>query len=144
MNRGIVRAAAIVASALTVMFASVVVAGREGSAKPVFTTDQATAGKAAYAKNCASCHLADLSGNVEIPPLAGETFLDTWKTKTTKDLRDYMSAAMPYGGPSLDADSYTVITAFILSTNGALAGTERLNASTRVPISDLIPRRVQH
>jgi len=111
---------------------------------PVFTDQQVEAGRAAYAKNCASCHMPDLSGNAEIPPLAGETFLGTWKSKTTKDLRDYMSAAMPYGGPSLDAESYTVITAYILSTNGAVAGAEKLNASTRVPIGDVIVRRVPH
>jgi mono/diheme cytochrome c family protein len=111
---------------------------------PVFTDQQVEAGRAAYAKNCASCHMPDLSGNAEIPPLVGETFLGTWKSKTTKDLRDYMSAAMPYGGPSLDAESYTVITAYILSTNGAVAGAEKLNASTRVPITDVIVRRVPH
>jgi mono/diheme cytochrome c family protein len=111
---------------------------------PVFTEQQVAAGRAAYAKNCASCHMPDLSGNAEIPPLAGQTFRGTWKTRTTKDLRDYMSAAMPYGGPSLDDESYTVITAFILSTNGAVAGMEKLEASTRVPIRDLIPERVQH
>jgi hypothetical protein len=88
--------------------------------------------------------MPDLSGNAEIPPLAGQTFRGTWKTRTTKELRDYMSAAMPYGGPSLDDESYTVITAFILSTNGAVAGMEKLEASTRVPIRDLIPERVQH
>ena len=55
-----------------------------------------------------------------------------------------MSAAMPYGGPSLDAESYTVITAFVLSSNGATAGEERLTATTSVPIRELMPERVQH
>jgi len=88
--------------------------------------------------------LPDLTGSNEIPQLAGETFRSTWSTRTTKDLRDYMSAAMPYGGPSLDAESYTVITAFVLSSNGATAGEERLTATTSVPIRELMPERVQH
>jgi hypothetical protein len=88
--------------------------------------------------------MPDLSGNNEIPPLAGEAFIGTWSSRTTKDLRDYMSAAMPYGGPSLDAETYTVITAFVLSSNGAVACTEKLTATTSVPIRDLIPPRVQH
>jgi len=46
-----------------------------------------------------------------------------------------MSAAMPYGGPSLDAETYTLITAFVLSFNGAVEGTEKLTATTSVPIA---------
>ena len=116
---------------------SAAIVSAEDRAPSVFTAEQADAGRAAYAKNCASCHMPDLSGNAEIPPLAGETFLGTWKGKTTKDLRDYMSAAMPYGGPSLDAESYTVITAFILSANGAVAGQQKLDASTAVVMGSL-------
>jgi len=130
-----------IATCIWLVAAATAVVVADDQAARVFTQEQADAGRAAYAKNCASCHLADLSGNVEIPPLAGETFLDTWKTKTTKDLRDYMSAAMPYGGPSLDADSYTVITAFILSANGAVAGQQKLEASTAVVMGSLTRRR---
>jgi mono/diheme cytochrome c family protein len=88
-------------------------------------------------KNCASCHQSDLSGSNEIPQLAGESFIGTWGSKTTKDLRDYMSAAMPYGGPSLDADTYTSITAYVLSSNGGVAGEEKLSALTAVPIGNV-------
>ena len=35
----------------------------------VFTTEQADAGRVAYAKNCAACHMPDLSGDNEKPPL---------------------------------------------------------------------------
>ena len=113
----------------------------EDTTTAVFTEQQAADGRAAYAKHCASCHLPDLSGNAEIPPLAGTTFIDTWRSRTTKDLRDYMSAAMPYGGPSLDPDTYTVITAYVLQVNGAVAGDQMLGASTAVPISEVIPKR---
>jgi len=126
------------------VYAAAVVTQAQAPAASVFTQQQVEAGRAAYAKNCASCHQPDLSGSNEIPQLAGDSFKGTWGNKTTKDLRDYMSAAMPYGQPSLDAESYTVITAFVLSSNGAVAGEERLSATTSVPIRDLMPRRVQH
>ena len=129
------------ASLTWIIAAAAAVVLAEEQASPVFTEQQAAAGRAAYAKNCASCHMPDLSGNAEIPPLAGESFKGTWSNRTTKDLRDYMSAAMPYGGPSVDAESYTVITAFILSTNGAVAGEEKLSASTAVTIGSLMPKR---
>jgi mono/diheme cytochrome c family protein len=113
----------------------------EDTATAVFTEQQAAEGRAAYAKHCASCHLPDLSGNAEIPPLAGATFKDTWRNRTTKDLRDYMSAAMPYGAPSLEPDTYTVITAYVLQANGAVAGEEKLAASTAVPINAVVEKR---
>ena len=120
---GFIRAFAVAASALLVVSASAVsVAGREDlSAAPVFTAEQATSGKAAYAKHCASCHLPDLSGSNEIPALGGKPFKDAWGARTTKELLDYMSAAMPYGGPSLEVDTYLSILAYILQSNGAAA-----------------------
>ena len=115
----------------------VLVAGQRVSAAPVFTTEQATAGRAAYAKNCASCHMPDLTGNAEIPPLAGTAFMGTWGTRSTKDLFDYMSAAMPYGAPSLSPEGYTSILAYILQSNGAVAGADALSASTVVSIGSV-------
>lgn len=123
---------------LVVAFTAAIVADEDAPVTRVFTAQQAEAGRTAYAKNCALCHLPDLSGNAEIPPLAGMTFTGTWGTKTTKDLRDYMSAAMPYGAPSLEPDMYTVITAYILQFNGAVAGEEKFTASTAVPIDEVI------
>ena len=124
-----------------VAFSTVVSANGDDATPAVFTEQQAAAGRTAYAKDCSSCHMPDLSGNAEIPPLAGATFIETWHKRTTKDLRDYMSAAMPYGAPSLDPDTYTVITAYILQANAAVAGQEQLTASTAVVIGSLIPTR---
>jgi ubiquinol-cytochrome c reductase cytochrome c subunit len=126
---------------LASVYAAVVVAQAQAPSAPVFTQQQAETGRAAYLKNCASCHQPDLSGSNEIPQLAGESFIGTWGSKTTKDLRDYMSAAMPYGQPSLDAESYTVIVAFVLSSNGAVAGEEKLTPLTAVPIGDVTAKR---
>jgi mono/diheme cytochrome c family protein len=115
--------------------------GLAGSAQvpaaPVFTAQQASGGKAAFQKICATCHMPDLSGNNEIPPLAGVTFMGTWDARTTKELLDYMSGAMPPGGPSLPAETYASIAAYILQSNGAVAGPDALNASTAVRIGDL-------
>ena len=112
----------------------VLVAGQQAPATPVFTAEQATAGRAVYAKQCASCHMPDLSGNVEYPPLAGTAFMNTWGTRSTKEFYDYMSAAMPYGAPSLSADEYAAIVAFILQSNGAVAGPVALSGSMTVTI----------
>ena len=103
----------------------------------VFTAKQATSGKAVYAKECASCHMPDLSGENEMPALAGTPFKAMWGTRTTKELFDYMSEAMPYGRPSLSAQEYTSILAYILQSNGAVAGTEALSATTVVPIGSV-------
>lgn len=138
MRRLVVRACAPTAIiAAVVAWGGAVRARQQVPAAPVFTVQQATAGKAAYAKNCASCHMPDLSGNAEIPALAGTAFLTTWGTRTTKELFDYMSAAMPYGAPSLSVDAYTTMTAYILQSNGAVAGDQALTASTAVPIASL-------
>ncbi len=107
----------------------------------IFTAKQAAAGKAAYAKDCSSCHLPDLSGENEIPALAGAPFKATWGPRSTKELYDYMSAAMPYGGASLSAESYTTILAYILEFNGAVAGADPLTATTGVPIGSVTSAR---
>jgi cytochrome c len=123
------------AAAALVAWGAALVAGQQAApAAPVFTAKQATAGRAAYEKSCASCHMPDMSGNNEIPPLAGTAFMSTWGTRNTKDLFDYISASMPYGGPSLDTETYTSILAHILESNGATAGEEAFSASTAVRI----------
>jgi len=100
----------------------------------VFTAAQANAGQAAYAANCASCHLPDLAGQNEAPQLAGPNFRSTWGKRTTKDLIDYMSATMPPGRPSLAESDYVGIAAFILRSNGASAGTQALATTTTAAI----------
>ena len=137
MSRAFLVAFAASASATALVTSGeVLIAGRQAPAAS-FTVQQATAGKAGYAKNCASCHMPDLSGNGEISALAGPTFMETWGPRTTKQFFDYISAAMPYGQPSLTTDAYTEITAFILQSNGAVAGETALSAATAAPIRDL-------
>ena len=114
-----------------------VVAGQTGPAS-VFTAEQATAGKAAYGRSCAACHMPDLGGTPDAPPLAGSRFLDTWRARTTKELLDFMSGTMPPGGSSMKADTYAEILAYVLQSNGALPGATRFEPSTVLPLDRVV------
>ena len=116
--------------------------GQQEPAAPVFAAEQAAAGKLAFGKACAGCHMADLSGHDDAPPLAGPPFASSWRTRTTKDLLDYMSTAMPPGGSSLAPDDYASIVAYVLQMNGAVAGAQALSASTIAPIGSVIRRAI--
>jgi alcohol dehydrogenase (cytochrome c) len=122
--------AAIVASGVAL------VAGQQTST-PVYTAAQATAGRATYQANCASCHLPDLGGRNEAPPLAGPNFMNTWGRRTTRDLFDYMSATMPPGGATLGPDDYAGIVAFVLQQNGATPGGQAFAQATQVAIASV-------
>jgi alcohol dehydrogenase (cytochrome c) len=132
--------AAIVGAAVMAIYAAGLVAG-QAPAAPAFTEGQATAGGAAYQANCAACHQADLSGRNEAPPLSGANFMNTWGRRTTKDLFDYMAAAMPPSGATLGAEQYAAITSFILQSNGATPGAQALTAQTAVPIASIATGR---
>jgi mono/diheme cytochrome c family protein len=103
-----------------------------------FTAGQADAGRAAYVQHCATCHMPDLSGGNDAPPLAGTNFLSAWQARTTKDLFEYMSEAMPPGGAALDAKTYLGIVAYVLQANGARPGAQMLGASTAVSLRELV------
>ena len=125
--------------AVSLAFAAVLTisAGQPAPAAPIFTAAQAAAGQTSYQANCASCHLPDLVGQNEAPPLAGANFMTTWRARTARDLIDYMQATMPPGKPSLAETDYVNIAAFILRSNGAAAGSEVLRASSANPIGSV-------
>jgi len=104
----------------------------------VFTAQQAESGRVGYAQHCASCHMPDLSGSNDAPELAGPNFKSAWQTKTTIDLLDYVSGAMPPGGATLDTKAYASIVAHILKTNGAEPGMEPLSRATKLAIGAVI------
>ena len=128
-----------VAPALVLM--AVGIANLSGQPPPaaVFTADQAAAGRTAYQANCASCHLADLGGRNEAPPLAGVNFLNTWRNRTARDLFEYVQSTMPPQAASLPSDQYLSIVAFILQSNGASAGAQPFTGSVAVRIGTLSP-----
>jgi alcohol dehydrogenase (cytochrome c) len=125
---------------LTMLSALAVVAvvAQQRSAPGPFTGAQAAGGRAAYQENCAGCHLPDLAGRNEAPPLAGGNFMNTWGARTTRELLALISTTMPPGGPgTLGPDVYAQIAAFILQANGAVPGNQPLTADTSVVISSV-------
>src|SRR5579863_4690294 len=80
-----------------------------------FTPEQSTAGRAAYQANCESCHLADLAGRNEAPPLAGSNFIATWRARSTRELISFIQTTMPPGNAGgLGQETYVAIAAFLL------------------------------
>src|SRR6185369_16215610 len=67
----------------------------KGQARGLYTTQQATNGRTAFQANCASCHLADLSGQGDAAPLRGSAFQQAWGSRTTKELLSFMQLTMP-------------------------------------------------
>ena len=112
---------------------------RAGQQAPpaLFTAEQAAAGRTSYQANCASCHVPDLSGRNEAPPLAGANFMNVWRTRTSRDLFEYIQSAMPPSGENLGADQYLAITAFLLQANGAQPGSQAFTATTSAPIGSV-------
>jgi alcohol dehydrogenase (cytochrome c) len=104
---------------------------------PVFNGSQAATGATVYAASCASCHMADLAGRNEAPQLAGNNFLNTWRSRSTRDLFEFIQSTMPPTGENLSTAQYLSVTAYILQANGAAAGEAALTAATAVPIGSV-------
>jgi alcohol dehydrogenase (cytochrome c) len=126
-----------VLSLAAALVCGVALIGGQQTQTAVFTAEQAAAGRTVYQGSCASCHMPDLAGRNEAPPLAGGSFMNTWRTRTTKDLLEYMQATMPPNAASLSADQYVAVTGFILQVNGAPAGARPLTVETAVPIGSI-------
>ena len=116
---------------------AMVVAGQQ-EVRAVFTAEQAVAGKAAYASACARCHMPDLGGSPDAAALAGTTFADTWRARTTKDLFEFVAGSMPPGGSTMSPETYAAIVAFVLQSNGAVPGSTPLEPSTTVPLEHVM------
>lgn len=96
----------------------------------VYSEEQATRGKDAYARECSACHGEDLTGTSNVPPLAGEPFMIRWNDAGVGDVFGRVRG-MPLGaGGSLEPQTYLDIMAFILQTNGVPAGPDELARST--------------
>jgi len=103
----------------------------------------AASGAAIYASSCASCHGDNGEGKPPYPQLIGgpkgdavdfstdakipRTIGNYWPYATT--LFDYIRRAMPLTAPgSLSADQTYAVTAYLLSREGVIADTVRLDA----------------
>src|SRR3989475_1803255 len=112
--------------------------GRQVVRSDSYTAEQFTAGRAAYLANCAACHMPDLKGSNEALPLAGPDFMNTWRSRTTRDLFNRISTSMPPGKlGSVGEQDVVAIVAFILQSNGATPGTKALTAATAIGIGEL-------
>jgi alcohol dehydrogenase (cytochrome c) len=120
-----------------VLIAVSVIASRSQTPQ-VYTMAQAAEGLKTYQTNCASCHLPDLTGRNEAPPLAGGNFISAWGSRSTSDLIGYMQESMPpsnRGG--LSDETYANLVGFILQANGALAGDRPLVLATPARIGSV-------
>ncbi len=103
-----------------------------------FTTEQATAGRAAYMRECASCHRPDLRGSGEASALSGPNFMSVWGDRSIAELYTRIQGSMPpeRAGALADAE-YLGIVAHILQTNGARGSGQPLTASAAAQIRTL-------
>jgi hypothetical protein len=123
---------------LTVLVIGGLSSGLGAGQKPSgpFTEEQVAAGRSTYEANCSGCHMYDLRGQNEAKPLTGPEFMNTWSTRSTKDLYGFIKSTMPPGG-SLSPEQYIGLTAFLLRENGATAGSQALTDSTDVVIGTI-------
>jgi hypothetical protein len=98
----------------------------------VYTLNQATRGETLYAKTCARCHGASLSGGDESPPLAGGAFLGNWNGLPLSDLHTRIRTTMPsdsVGVYETNRQLVTDVIAHLLKANGFPAGQVELPTS---------------
>jgi len=89
----------------------------------VYSLSQAATGETAYAKTCARCHGASLSGGDESPPLTGSGFLGNWNGLPLSDLQTRIRTTMPTDSVGIYGQQLvTDVIAFLLKANGFPAG----------------------
>lgn len=94
----------------------------------LYTEQQANAGAAVYAAQCAVCHGAGLEGTYEVPALKGK-FVANWAQRPVGNLYAYIGRAMPQNAPgSLPPEDNAALIAYILKANGYAAGAKPLPA----------------
>lgn len=107
----------------------------DGKGLPV-GSGTALKGKTIYEENCAACHGVNGQGGIKDRLVGGQGTLTSarpvktvgsfWPYSTT--LFDYVRRAMPYQAPgSLSIDETYAVTAYILSLNGLLPETGKLD-----------------
>src|SRR5579871_6674535 len=105
----------------------------------LFTQAQAAAGKAAYERNCASCHGARVDDG-SAPALRGAAFLGKYGGKPAADLFNFVSTKMPQGSPgNLSGAECAQIIAYVLQENGFATGRKEFAADAAALVSVTIP-----
>jgi S-disulfanyl-L-cysteine oxidoreductase SoxD len=100
----------------------------------IFTAAQAQRGRAAYQKNCATCHGGQLiARDSDATNLSGPDFEKAWVGKTMGDRFERIRTTMPLDDAgSLGAQEYVDILAYILQFNRYPAGDRELKAEPDV------------
>lgn len=95
----------------------------------VYSTAQAGRGETAYAKSCARCHGASLTGGDESPPLTGGSFLGNWNGLPLSELETRIRTTMPSDSVGIYARPLVLdVIAYMLRANGFPAGAAELPA----------------
>jgi len=109
-------------------------------ALPTYTTEQATAGKQAYDRSCASCHGPSLDDGEFAPPLKGNDFRLRWGGRPIDGLLGQMSRTMPPAAPgSLGDSAYLGLLAYLAQQNGVVAGARPLSDEAALLRTVMIP-----
>ncbi|OXH87380.1 hypothetical protein CA831_21050 [Burkholderia multivorans] len=98
---------------------------------PTFDAARALWLDALYGNACAKCHGADLEGNTA-PALSGPSFAPLSHSHLTiGGVFGYMATNMPADQPGkLKDEEYADLMAFLLASNGYVAGKSKLTADT--------------
>src|SRR6187397_2429223 len=101
-------------------------------ATPNFTTAQATQGRAAYERSCASCHGTNLDDGEFAPPLKGVEFRLRFGGKPLDVLHEDL-LRMPPAAPNSLADAVRAqILAYLAQENGVTASNRALSIDAAV------------
>ncbi|HLG56180.1 MAG TPA: PQQ-binding-like beta-propeller repeat protein [Vicinamibacterales bacterium] len=114
----------------------------QGLATPSFTDAQATAGKAAFDRNCASCHGANLDDGEFGPPLKGVEFRIRWGAKPLDGLFAALSSMPPAAPDTLGDRTYVNLLAFFARENGVTVGTRELSGEPAALKASALPAAV--
>lgn len=96
----------------------------------VYSTAQAARGESTYARSCARCHGATLTGANEAPPLAGSGFLGNWNGLALNELENRIRTTMPSDSVGIYNRTLVVtVMAYLLKANGFPAGATDLPES---------------
>jgi mono/diheme cytochrome c family protein len=111
--------------------ALLLVAQSRTTQEAVYSDAQATRGEEIYARTCASCHAADLSGSGQAPALADADFNKEWNDQPLSDLFERIHATMPADAPgTLKPAEVADVMAFLFAKAHLPAGATELPGDT--------------
>ena len=114
-----------------------------------YVSSQADRGEQLYRAECASCHLGDLRGDGDAPPLTGPGFRSGRGSRPAAVVAGFIRSTMPPGLEGmLTEDEYLAVTAYIMRQNGIEAGAAALSFDSdggllgpvAVITDDILPR----